>query len=74
MRYFFHLESDRDIHIDPMGEDLADPGAAKAHAVAMARMLARDSAWEGWSVRVIDANNAEVLSVPVTGIALTKSK
>jgi len=72
MRYFFHLESGKDVHIDPMGEEMAGPASAKAHALAMARILARNAAWKGWSVRVIDSNNAEVTTVPVAGIGVVE--
>jgi hypothetical protein len=67
MRYFFHLESDAGtrIHLDHLGRDFSDAQGAGAHAVAMARKLAREDAWLGWSVRVIDSANTEIIRVPV---------
>ena len=65
MRYFFHLESETNIVIDSRGRDFDRRFDAINYASAMARDLGDDERWIGWSVRVIDERNAEVVSVPV---------
>lgn len=71
MRYFFHLESETNIHIDHLGKDFDDAQGVKAHAYAVARKLSREDKWLGWSVRVIDAHNVECLCVPIIDEALS---
>lgn len=74
MRYFFHLESDANIHLDHRGRDFSDFPGVEAHAAALARGLADDEMWAGWSVRVIDAQNREVLCVRIEDTALSLSE
>ena len=71
MRYFFHLESEKNIVIDSRGKDFDLRFDAISHASAMARDLGDDEKWIGWSVRVIDDRNAEVFSVPVRASILS---
>ncbi len=71
MRYYFHLESETNVHIDHLGKEFDDAQGAKAHAIAVARKLAKEDKWLGWNVRVIDANNAEFLCVPIIDEALS---
>lgn len=72
MRYFFHLESETNVHIDHLGKEFEDAQGVKAHAMAVACKLAREDKWLGWAVRVIDAKNVEVLCVPIVDEALQK--
>lgn len=72
MRYFFHLESETSISLDHRGREFQEPRSVAEHAAAMARGLAGDEAWAGWSVRVIDSNNREVFRVPIGEAALSK--
>jgi len=65
MRYYFHLESETNIQIDHGGRDFDRHRDALDHAFALARDLGEDEKWLGWSVRVIDEDNAEVLCVPI---------
>lgn len=65
MRYFFHLESETNIHIDHLGEEFAREEDVMEHAFAMARELAGEDRWLGWSLRVIDERNTEILCVPI---------
>lgn len=71
MRYYFHLESKTNIHIDPHGMDFDRRLDAINHASAMARDLGDDDRWVGWSVRVIDERNAEVVSVSIRASILS---
>ncbi|HRN84813.1 MAG TPA: hypothetical protein PK857_08330 [Hyphomicrobium sp.] len=71
MRYYFHLESETNICIDAQGIDFEGRSDAINHASAMARDLGDDDRWLGWSVRVIDDGNAEVISVPVRASILS---
>ncbi len=65
MRYYFHLESETNVHIDHLGKEFDDAQGAKAHALAVASKLSKEDKWLGWTVRVIDANNAEFLSLTI---------
>ncbi|WP_295557163.1 hypothetical protein [uncultured Hyphomicrobium sp.] len=65
MRYYFHLENDESIHIDHLGKDFEYVESAKVHAASVARKLAATDRWQGWSLRVIDARNAEVTNIPI---------
>ncbi|MCC7252613.1 hypothetical protein [Hyphomicrobium sp.] len=73
MRYYFHLESETNIHLDHRGREFADAGGVKSYAVAMARELAREDKWLGWKLRVIDAHNTEVICVPIVDAVLSGS-
>lgn len=72
MRFYFHLESETNIQIDLRGRDFDWSQDAKDHALALARELAEDERWLGWSVRVIDAGNAEIFCVPIHESTLSK--
>jgi|JRYL01.1.fsa_nt_gb hypothetical protein len=65
MRYYFHLESETNIHIDHLGQEFAQERDVMEHAFEMARRLAEEDRWLGWSLRVIDARNTEVICVPI---------
>ncbi|MBN8911988.1 MAG: hypothetical protein J0H65_08000 [Rhizobiales bacterium] len=65
MRYYFHLESDANIHIDHRGLVFAEAAEAKAHAHAVARKLSMEDKWLGWKVRVIDAANVELCCLTI---------
>ncbi|AHB50371.1 hypothetical protein W911_15120 [Hyphomicrobium nitrativorans NL23] len=71
MRYYFHLESGTNIHIDPRGVDFERRTDVINHASAMARDLGDDERWVGWSLRVIDEGNAEVFCVPIRASVLS---
>lgn len=70
MRYYFHLESETNVHIDHLGKEFDDAQEVKAHAHAVARKLSREDKWLGWTVRVIDSDNAEFICVPIVDEAL----
>ncbi|WP_072397132.1 hypothetical protein [Hyphomicrobium sp. CS1GBMeth3] len=72
MRYFFHLESETNVHIDHLGQEFAHYQDVTHHAFAMARELAEEDRWLGWSVRVIDARNREVICVPILDAILSR--
>lgn len=72
MRYYFHLESETNIHIDHLGRDIADLRGVETHATQLARELANEDRWLGWTVRVIDAHNREVLSVQILDSILSQ--
>lgn len=65
MRYYFHLESETNIHIDHLGKEFDDAQGAKAHAFCVAQKLSKEDKWLGWTVRVIDAENREFLSLVI---------
>ncbi|HRN87508.1 hypothetical protein [Hyphomicrobium sp.] len=71
MRYYFHLESQTNIQIDPHGMDFDRRSDAINHASAMARDLGDDERWVGWSLRVIDNNNTEVFYVLIRASVLS---
>lgn len=72
MRYYFHLEKGTSVYVDHRGRDFADLQGVTAYAHETARTLAQDEIWDGWSVRVIDARNTEVLCLPLAEAAMTK--
>lgn len=65
MRYYFHVESETSICIDPWGRDFDRHRDALDHAFALARELGEDEKWLGWQVHVVDQDNTEVLRVPI---------
>lgn len=65
MRYYFHLECDPNYCLDARGEIFALESDAVDHAHAIARDLACDNSWAGWSVRIVGPNNSDVAIVPV---------
>jgi hypothetical protein len=72
MRYYFHLLSETSVQLDPIGRELADLDAVREHAVGIVRDLVKRGSWDGWSVSVINAENAEVLRLPfVDAIRIT---
>lgn len=72
MRYYFHLESETNIHIDHLGREFTHAEDVEAHAATLAHDLGRDDRWLGWSVRVIGAHNMEVLCVPVADVLVRR--
>lgn len=68
MRYFYHLECDKDVLIDERGDEYAREDDAIDQALALARSLAADRRWKGWSVRVVGEHNVDVFSVPIDHI------
>jgi hypothetical protein len=65
MRYYFHLESETNVHIDHLGKECDDAQSAKAHAHAVARKLSKEDKWLGWKVRVIGAANKEIYCLTI---------
>jgi hypothetical protein len=70
MRYYFHLESETNIHIDHRGRAFEAAKEAEEHAAAMVRQLAEEDRWLGWMVRVIDARNKEVICLQIVDSVL----
>jgi hypothetical protein len=69
MRYFFHLEDATDVHLDHRGMKFAQRQEAVDHAFIVARALSGESRWAGWSLRVIDAENVEILRLPIRDLS-----
>lgn len=65
MRYYFHLESETNVYLDHQGQEFAHYEDMMQYAIALARELAEEDRWLGWSVHVIDAHNAEAVCLPV---------
>ena len=65
MRYYFHLESESTIQLDHCGREFDWCQDAMEYAAALARDLAGEDKWQGFTVRVIDECNTEILCVPV---------
>ena len=69
--YYFHLR-DQDTIEDIDGTELADPGAARAHAQAVAQELKfesdqfLDEEWSRWSMHVHDDQGQEIFSFPMS--------
>ena len=69
--YYFHLEDDETI-VDSDGTDLIDVGAAREHAVGVARELTANSTgfldqnWSGWTLRVHDDSGLELFSLAMS--------
>lgn len=61
MRYYFHLTSEANVQLDPVGCEFSDLAAVKAHAIEVVREFVQHGPWEGWAVSVINAENEEVL-------------
>jgi hypothetical protein len=64
-RFFFHLASKDTTIWDDKGRELADLAAAHRHAMLMIHKMVGlgDIDWQGWSVKVTDANHRSTLSV-----------
>jgi hypothetical protein len=66
--YYFHLNDGRSI-VDSDGTDLANVGAAREHATAVARELTAkstgflDENWSGWTMNVHDDSGVELFSL-----------
>ena len=66
--YYFDLYDDENI-LDTDGTDLANVGAARAHATAVARELTvnsfsfLDQSWSGWTMKVRDDGGSELFSL-----------
>lgn len=65
MRYHFHVEAGRHVCIDPLGLELADFQQAMNHAVELVCEFANDQKWFGATLRVVNSQNSEVLSLPI---------
>ena len=69
--YYFHLYDDETI-VDSDGTDLVNVGAAREHAVEVARELTAhsfgflDQSWSGWTMRVHDVNGLELFSLAMS--------
>ena len=50
---------------DPIGQQFSDPERAKAHATRIAREIAQDDDWDGYSVVVVDEHGNEIARVPI---------
>ena len=50
---------------DPIGQQFPNPENAKAHASRIAREIAQDEDWDGYSVVVVDEHGNEIARVPV---------
>lgn len=65
MRYYFHLESDTNVQIDPQGVEFDRYQDAWDHAQTLARDLGTDPRWRGWRVSVVDAHNTQIFVEPI---------
>jgi hypothetical protein len=69
MRYHFHIESDTTMCIDHLGREFGDSPSVRFHAQELARSLAHDPNWHKATIRVVDAGNTEVMTLPVPELA-----
>jgi hypothetical protein len=65
MRYFFHILRNDSIFKDEAGQIFSGVEGAKAHASVIARELAEDTGWEGFSVLIVDEIGTEVARLPI---------
>ena len=69
--YYFDLHDDETI-ADTDGTDLVNDGAARDHAVGVARELTAnsigflDQSWSGWTMRVRDDGGSELFSLAMS--------
>ena len=68
-RYFFHVSNSPTFTDkagkDPIGQQFPDPEHTKAHATRIAREIAQDDDWDGYSVVVVDEHGNEIARVPI---------
>jgi len=76
-RFFFHLAAKDKTICDTKGREFVDLASAHRHAVLLIhKMTLLDEVdWQGWSIKLTDANNRSVLSVlfPQTPYLQSKS-
>jgi Domain of unknown function (DUF6894) len=76
-RFFFHLAAKDKTICDTKGREFVDLAGAHRHAVLLIhKMTLLDEVdWQGWSIKLTDANNRSVLSVlfPQTSYLQSKS-
>jgi len=69
--YYFHLSNDEKV-LDVDGTHLADPAAARSHALGVARELTfkseglLDHDWSVWRLLVHDDGGTELFSLPLS--------
>jgi hypothetical protein len=61
---FFHV-SNSDTFKDEVGRLFSGPEEAKAHAAVVARELAEDDGWAGYSVVIVDEYGTEIARVHI---------
>jgi uncharacterized protein DUF6894 len=68
-RYFFHVSNCHtftdEAGKDPIGQQFSNPENAEAHATRIAREIAQDDDWDGYSVVVVDEHGNEIARVPI---------
>jgi Domain of unknown function (DUF6894) len=64
-RFFFHLASKDNTIWDTKGKEFGDLATAHRHAMLLVHKMTMldDMDWQGWSIKVSDANYRSVLSV-----------
>jgi hypothetical protein len=64
-QFFFHLSSADELICDTKGREFSDLAAAHRHAIKLINkmVLLHELDWQGWCVKVSDANGQPVLSV-----------
>jgi hypothetical protein len=65
VRYFFHIVHSITTYKDADGRRFASNEHAKAHGTLLARELAGDGGWEGWSLHVHDESGNEIARLPI---------
>jgi Domain of unknown function (DUF6894) len=65
LRYLFHVSGSVGILEDEDGQSFSSLDDAKAHAIVIARELARDEAYHGWVLWVTDDQGHEVARVAI---------
>ena len=70
MLCFFHLVHTHERILDETGIEIADPEAARYHAIkavleAQKDMLSLDVEWRGWHIEVADASGEVLLVLPL---------
>jgi hypothetical protein len=64
MRYYFHIDNGSR-YPDETGSVFSTPDEAAAHAFAIARELAQDASWHGYSVFVTDDRKQQITRVRI---------
>ena len=64
-RFFFHFWSKEDVIRDSQGREFSDLSEAHRHALTLIHklFLLDDVDWQGWSIKITDADDRSMLSV-----------
>jgi hypothetical protein len=65
VRYFVHIASGGRVFRDEAGRNFSAVDDVLVHAAVVARELADDAGWEGFSVLVLDESGNQIARLPI---------